>query len=109
MSPSIAGATMTGADDAMVVAVITSSARPAAIAASQRAVAGATTMASAVSAATMWPIRPSASNSSGSSIGRRRVSVSSVSGPTNACAEWLISGCTSAPSAVSARAISADL
>ena len=42
MSPSIAGATTTGADEARHVAVITSSARPAAIAASQRAVAGAT-------------------------------------------------------------------
>jgi hypothetical protein len=91
------------------VAVITSSARPAAIAASQRAVAGATRIASAESAATMWAIRPSGSSSSGSAIGRWRVSVSSVSGPMNACAEWVISGCTSAPAAVSARANSADL
>ena len=59
MSPSIAGATTTGAEVARQVAVTTSPARPAAIAPSQCAVAGATRIASAESAATMWPIRPS--------------------------------------------------
>jgi hypothetical protein len=53
ISPSIAGATTSGAFDARHVAVMTSSVRPFAIAAIQRAVAGATTIASAVSAATM--------------------------------------------------------
>ena len=47
MSPSIAGATTTGADVARQVAVTTSPARPLAIAPSQCAVAGATTIASA--------------------------------------------------------------
>ena len=79
------------------------------MAASQRAVAGATRIKSAESAATMWAMRWSGSSSSGSVIGRRRVSVCSVSGPRNACAEWVISGWTSAPSAISARASSADL
>ena len=53
------------------VAVTTSPARPLAIAPSQCAVAGATTIASAVSATTMCPIRPSGSSSS--SVGLDRV------------------------------------
>jgi hypothetical protein len=60
----MAGATTTGADVARAVAVTVSAARPLAIAPSQWAVAGATTSASAVSAATMWPIRPSGSSAS---------------------------------------------
>jgi hypothetical protein len=56
---SIAGATTIGAADARQVAVTTSPAIPFAIIPSQWAVAGATTIASAVSAMTMWPIRPS--------------------------------------------------
>ena len=47
ISPSIAGATTTGAAEARQVAVMTSSARPPAMAPSQRAVAGATRIASA--------------------------------------------------------------
>ncbi len=61
------------------------------MAASHRAVAGATTIASAESAATMCPMRRSASSSSGSCITGRRLSVSSVSGPMNCVAEWVIS------------------
>ena len=57
ISPSIAGATTTGAAVARHVAVTASPARPVAMAASQWAVAGATTIASALSAITMWPIR----------------------------------------------------
>ena len=63
------------------VAVMTSSARPLAMAPSQRAVAGATSTASAASAATMWLMRRSACSSSGSSMTGRPESVSSVSGP----------------------------
>ena len=59
ISPSIAGATTTGAEVARQAAVIGSPARPPAIAPSHWAVAGATTIASALSATTMWPIRPS--------------------------------------------------
>src|SRR5262245_14933642 len=74
-SPSIAGATTTGAAEARQVAVTTSSARPLAIAAIHRAVAGATRIKSAESAATMCEIRWSGSSSSGSVITWRRVSV----------------------------------
>ena len=48
-----------------------------------------------VSAATMCPMRRSGSSSSGSSITRRRLSVSSVRGPMNCVAVWVISTCTS--------------
>ena len=109
MSPSMAGATTTGADVARQMAVTTSSARPAAMAASQRAVAGATTTRSAVSAATMCPMRESASSSRGSSWTLRRVSVSSVNGPRNWAAEWVMAAWTSAPAAIRARASSAAL
>ena len=63
MSPSIAGATTTGADVARQVAVTTSAASPCAMAPSQWAVAGATTTTSAASAVITWPIRPSGSRS----------------------------------------------
>ena len=76
---------------------------------SQRAVAGATTIASALSAATTCPMRRSGSSSSGSSITARRLSASSVSGPMNAVAVRLISTCTSAPAADSRRTSSAAL
>ncbi len=87
MSPSIAGATTTGADVARQVAVTTSPARPLAIAPSQCAVAGATTTASAVSARTMWPIRPSGSRSSTSVSTGWRDSAANDSGPTNRAAD----------------------
>jgi len=87
MPASIAGATTTGASVARQVAVITSSARPFAIAPSQRAVAGATSTRSAESAATMCAMRWSGSSSSGSVIGRWRVSACNVSGPRKTCAE----------------------
>ena len=63
------------------VAVTTSPASPLAIAPSQCAVAGATTMASAVSARTMCPIRPSGSRSSRSVSTGWRDSAAKVSGP----------------------------
>jgi hypothetical protein len=64
--PSIAGATTTGAAVARQAALTTSPDRPLAIAPSQCAVAGATTIASALSPMTMCPIRPS-----GAGRGRR--------------------------------------
>ena len=62
MSPSIAGATTTGAEVARQAAVTTSPASPLAIAPSQWAVAGATTTRRRASATTMCPIRPSGSS-----------------------------------------------
>jgi hypothetical protein len=109
MSPSMAGPTMTGAELAMQVAVMMSLARPLAMAPSQRAVAGATRMASAVSAATMCPMRLSDCSSSGSSITGRPDSASSVSGPMKWVAASLIITCTSAPARVSSRSSSAPL
>ena len=105
----MAGAMTTDAEVARQMAVTTSSARPAAMAAIQRAVAGATMIRSALSAATMWPMRESGSSSNGSSWTERRVSVSSVNGPRNLAAEWVIAAWTSAPAATSARASSAAL
>ena len=109
MSPSIAGATTTGADVARTAAVTVSPASPLAIAPSQWAVAGATTIASAVSATTMCPMRPS---------GRRpRTSVSTgvreapreVSGPPTSPPTALGLTTTSAPSARSRRTSSTAL
>ena len=68
-------------------AVTTSPARPLAIAASQCAVAGATTIASAESATTMWPIRPSGSRSSTSVSTGWRDSAANDSGPTKRVAD----------------------
>ena len=88
MSPSIAGATTTGADVARQVAVTTSPARPLAIAPSQCAVAGATTIASAaVGRPTMCPIRPSGSRSSTSVSTGWRDSAANDSGPTKRVAD----------------------
>ena len=109
MSPSIAGATTTGADVARHVAVTTSPARPLAIAPSQCAVAGATTIASAESATTMWPIRPSGSRSRRSVSTGWRDSAANVSGPTNRVADGDSITATSAPSARSARSSSTAL
>ena len=103
MSPSIAGATTTGAPVARAVAVTTSPDSPAAIAPSQCAVAGATTRASAVSATTMCPIRPSGSSASTSVSTAWRDSASNDSGPMNAAAEGVSIATTSAPSARSSR------
>ena len=109
MSPSIAGATTTGAEDARHVAVTTSPARPLAIAPSQCAVAGATTMASAVSATTMWPIRPSGRRASRSVSTGWRDSAANVSGPTNRAADGVSITAVSAPSARRARTSSTAL
>ena len=109
ISPSMAGATMTGAAVARQVAVMASPARPLAMAASQWAVAGATRMASAASAATMCAMRSSGSSSSGSCSTWRRVSAASVSGPRKCVALGVMAACTSAPAAWSARASSAAL
>ena len=109
MSPSMAGATTTGARVARQVAVMMSSARPLAMAPSQRAVAGATSTASAASAATMWLMRRSACSSRGSSMTGRPESVSIVSGPMKWVAARLIMTCTSAPAATSWRSSSAAL
>ena len=87
MSPSIAGATTTGADDARQVAVTTSPGQTGGHRASQCAVAGATTMASAVSATTMWPIRPSGSRSRTSVSTGWRDSAANDSGPTKRVAD----------------------
>ncbi len=109
MSPSIAGATTTGALEARQVAVRMSLARPLAIAPSQWAVAGAMRMASAASAATMCPMRRSDWSSSGSSITGRPDSASIVSGPMKWVAASLIITCTSAPARTSSRSSSAAL
>ena len=103
MSPSIAGATTTGAADARHVAVMTSPARPVAIAANQWAVAGAMTMTSAESARTMWPIRPSGRRSSTSVSTGWRERAANESGPTNRVAADESMTATSAPSAVRRR------
>ena len=109
MSPSIAGATTTGAEVARAVAVTTSPASPPAIAPSQCAVAGATTIASAVSATTMWPIRPSGSRSSSSVSTGWRESAANESGPTKRVAAGVSITATSAPSARSRRSSSTAL
>ena len=109
MSPSIAGATTTGADEASTVAVTTSPASPLAIAPRKCAVAGATTMASALSATTMCPIRPSGSSSRMSVSTGCRDSAANVSGPTNRVAAGLSMTATSAPSARRSRSSSTAL
>ena len=109
MSPSIAGATTTGADVARQAASTASSAIPPAIAPSQRAVAGATTMASAVSAITMCPIRWSGSRSRTSVSTGWRDSAWNVSGPTKRVADGVSMTTTSAPSAVRRLSSSTDL
>ena len=103
ISPSIAGATTTGAAVARQVAVRESAARPLAIAPSQWAVAGATTMASTVSAITMWPIRPSAWRARTSPSTGWPDSAARVSGATNRVAVGVTTTTTSAPSARSSR------
>ena len=91
------------------VAVTASPASPLAIAASQWAVAGATTNASAESAITMWPIRPSGSSAStsvrrgGGSAPRTRAA------PTNRVAGGVSRHRTSAPSAWRSRSSSGAL
>ena len=109
MSPSIAGATTTGADVARQAAVTVSLAIPLAIAPSQRAVAGATTIASAVSATTMCPIRWSGSRPRTSVSTAWRDSASNVRGATNAVAAGVSMTTTSAPSARRRRTSSTDL
>ena len=109
MSPSIAGATTTGADVARQVAVTTSPASPFAIEASQCAVAGATTMTSAASPTTMCPIRPSGSSSSMSVSTGCRDSAANDSGPTKRAAVGVSITATSAPSARSRRSSSTAL
>ena len=98
-----------GADVARQAAVTTSPARPLAIAPSQWAVAGATTIASAVSAMTMWPIRPSGRSSMSSVSTGWRESAAKDSGPTKRVAEGESRTTTSAPSAVSSRSSSTAL
>src|SRR3954470_20129419 len=90
ISPSIAGATITGADVARHVAVNASPASPVAIAASQWAVAGATTIASALSATTMWPMRWSGRRAPASISTGCRDSAAKVNGPTNRVADGVI-------------------
>ena len=109
MSPSMAGATTTGAADASTVAVTTSPASPLAIAPRKCAVAGATTMASALSATTMCPIRPSGSSSRMSVSTGWRDRAAKVSGPTNRVAAGLSITATSAPSARRSRSSSTAL
>ena len=109
MSPSMAGATTTGADVARHVAVTTSPDRPPAIAPSQCAVAGATTTTSAVSATTMWPIRPSGSRASTSVSTGWRDRAANDSGPTNCAADGVSMTDTSAPSARRRRSSSTAL
>ena len=109
MSPSIAGATTTGAAVARQVAVTTSAASPWAIAPSQWAVAGATRIASAASAVSTWPIRPSGRRSSTSASTWRRESAASVRGATKRVAEGVMRTCTSAPSARRRRSRSTAL
>jgi len=109
MSPSIAGATTTGALVARQAAVTTSPASPLAIAPSQCAVAGATTIASAESPTTMCPMRPSGRRSSSSDSTGWRERAANVSGPTNFVADGESSTTTSAPSAVSRRSSSTAL
>jgi hypothetical protein len=83
--------------------------RPLAIAASQCAVAGATTSASAESAITMWPMRPSGRRSSTSISTGWRDRAANDSGPTNRVATGESSTTTSAPSAVRSRSSSTAL
>jgi hypothetical protein len=109
ISPSIAGATTTGAAEASVVAVTVSLASPFAIAPSQCAVAGATRIASAESATTMWPMRPSGSRAMTSCSTGWRVRASSASGATKRAAAGVRSATTSASSAWSARTSSGAL
>ena len=109
MSPSIAGANTTGAAVARQVAVTASFAMPFAIAPSQRAVAGATTIASAVSATTMCPIRWSGSRPRTSVSTACRERAPNVSGPTNVAADGVSITTTSAPSARSSRTSSTAL
>ena len=109
ISPSIAGATTTGARAARQVIVITSSASPPAMAASQRAVAGATTMASARSPAATWAMRWSGRSASGSRTTGRRLRVSNVRGPTKCVDASVMRTCTSAPSEAMSRSSSTAL
>ena len=109
MSPSIAGATTTGAEVARQAAVTVSLAIPFAIAPSQRAVAGAITSASAVSATTMCPIRRSGSRPRTSVSTAWPERASKVSGPTNAAADGVSMTMTSAPSARRRRTSSTAL
>ena len=109
ISPSIAGATTTGALVARTVAVTASPDSPLAMAASQCAVAGATTIPSTVSATTMWPIRPSGSSASTSVSTAWRDRDANVRGPTNAVAAGVSIATTSAPSARSRRRSSTAL
>ncbi len=109
MSPSIAGATTTGADVARHAAVTASDEIPLAIAPSQRAVAGATTIASAVSATTMCPIRSSGSSPRTSVSTGCRDRAANVSGPTNVAADGVSITTTSAPSARRSRSSSTAL
>ena len=109
MSPSIAGATTTGAEVARQVAVTTSPASPLAIAPSQCAVAGATTMASAASPIRMWPIRPSGRRSSSSVSTGWRESAANDRAPTKRVAVGVSMTATSAPSARRRRSSSTAL
>ena len=79
------------------------------MAASQCAVAGATTIASALSASTMCPIRPSGVSSRSSVSTGWRDSAANDSGPTNRAADGESMTATSAPSAVSSRSSSTAL
>ena len=91
------------------VAVTTSFAIPFAIAPSQRAVAGATTITSAASATTMCPIRWSGSSPRTSVSTAWRESAPNVSGPTNVAAAGVSITTTSAPSTRSRRSSSTAL
>ena len=88
MSPSIAGATTTGRRRREAPwRSPRRRDRPPAIAASQWAVAGATTIASALSAMTMWPMRRSGSRSSTSVSTGWRDRAANDSGPTKRVAD----------------------
>ena len=103
------GRTTTGADVARQAAVTASFAMPFAIAPSQRAVAGATTITSAASATTMCPIRWSGRSPRTSVSTACRESAPNVSGPTNVAAAGVSITTTSAPSARSRRSSSTAL
>jgi hypothetical protein len=109
MSPSIAGATTTGAEVARQAALTTSPDSPLAIAASQCAVAGATTIASALSPMTMCPIRPSGSRARTSVSTGWRDRAANERGPTKWVAAGVSITATSAPSARRRRSSSTAL
>lgn len=109
MSPSIAGATTTGALVARHAAATVSPAIPPAMVPIQWAVAGATTIASAASAMTMCPIRPSGRRARTSVSTGCRDSAANDRGPTNRLAAGVSITTTSAPSARRRRSSSTAL